>query len=125
MPWPPPSPPPVAQIVLNVEAAWVKALAARDAAAVATILAPEFVHIDYRGEVQNRDQALRTAAKPKPFQQKIGDETVTVEGTVAIVRGINTISSHGRTVVRLRFTDVFALQAGQWRAVSAQETAIR
>lgn len=116
---------PRAVAVLQTESHWVKALAARDTNAVAKILAPNFVHVNYRGVVQYREAALAAVKQPKPYTQNLQSQTVDFAGDVAIVHGINTIVQGGRIVLRLRYTDVFFEERGKWKAISAQETAIQ
>lgn len=113
-----------AAAVLQVEARWVHAIETRDAKTVAQILAPNFVHVNYRGAVQHRDAALAAVTAPKPYEQHLSGETVQFAGNVAVVHGINTVSQGSHVVLRLRFTDVFANEHGHWKAISAQETAI-
>ena len=115
---------PRANVVLQAETRWVRAIDARDAATLAQILAPTFVHVNYRGAVQNRDAALAAVKQPKPYKQNLSDETVDFAGGVAIVHGTNTVTQGAHIVLRLRFTDVFVNENGRWMAVSAQETAI-
>jgi hypothetical protein len=71
-----------------------------------------------------RQAELAAVRRLKPYMQKTSEQTVDFTGDAAIVRGINTIARAGKTVLRLRYTDVYALRNGRWVAVSAQETAI-
>lgn len=116
---------PRATAVLQTEARWVSALAARNTTAVAEILAPNFVHVNYRGVVQYREAALAAVKQPKPYTQNLRSQTVDFAGNAAIVHGINAIVQGGRIVLRLRYTDVFFEKRGKWKAISAQETAIQ
>ncbi len=115
---------PTAQAVLATEGRWVQAIDHQDATTLAAILGDNFVHTNYQGRVSYRDQELKRVLKPKPYRQNTSEQTVDVVGTVAIVHGLNTITQNGRTVLRLRYTDVYAQRSGKWRAVCAQETAI-
>lgn len=110
--------------VLATESAWMHAAYTRDPAALARILAPDFVHTTYRGDVRNRSAELRLVTQPKPFEERTSGQTVDVLGTVAVVHGLNTITEGGKIVLRLRYTDVYELREGRWMAVSAQETAV-
>lgn len=111
--------------VLSQEQAWLNAYASHDSGALDRILAPDFVHVTYAGALRHRDDELRSVSTPHSFAEHLSDEVVSFEGPVAIVRGINRVTQNGRTVVLLRFTDVFVRSGGAWRAVAAQETAIR
>ena|ERR1700683_2160568 len=57
---------PEAIAVLDREHLWLKAIATRNAALLGTILAENFVHINYRGEIAYREQELANVVKPKP-----------------------------------------------------------
>jgi hypothetical protein len=117
--------PPQAQAVLAQEARWLTAIVAGDRATVATILSvqPEFTHITADGELVYRSAEL-AAVQKQPFTMKASEQTVDFAGNVAIVHGINTMAQSNHPVERVRFTDVFALQNGHWKAISAQETSI-
>lgn len=110
--------------VLSTESRWVHAIDTRDAGKISAILAPGFVHVTYRGQLRRRNAELALVTRPKPYVQHTSAQTVDVLGTIAIVHGINDISQGGHIVLRLRYTDVYALLDGTWKAVSAQETAI-
>lgn len=116
---------PRAIAVLATEQQWLRAIAGHDATALSRILSESFVHINYRGQLQYRDDALRMVKQSTPYTQATGDQTVDFAGNVAIVRGINSIRENGRIVMRLRYTDVFESKNGRWLALSAQETSIR
>jgi ketosteroid isomerase-like protein len=118
------SAPPEAQAVLAQEARWVNALANRDAKALGAILGENFVHINYQGKVRYREDELARVAATKTYSQHTSEQTVDFFGNTAIVHGLNSITRGGKVVLRLRYTDVYAKQHGQWIAVSAQETAI-
>ncbi len=113
-----------AQAVLATEARWTRAVEDHDPAALGAILATNFVHTNYQGRVRYRDDELKLVREPKPYRQNTSEQTVDFVGTAAVVHGLNTITESGRAVLRLRYTDVYALRNGTWIAVSAQETAI-
>jgi hypothetical protein len=115
---------PKAIAVLGVEQRWLTAIARRDERALGTILGDDFVHVNYLGRMTYRQAELAAVRRLKPYMQKTSEQTVDFTGDAAIVRGINTIARAGKTVLRLRYTDVYALRNGRWVAVSAQETAI-
>jgi hypothetical protein len=115
---------PKAIAVLDQEQRWLKASVNRDAAALAKILAENFVHVNYGGTVTYREQELANVVKAKAYTQTTSEQTVDfAAANVAVVHGLNTVSEKGKVVVRLRYTDVYVNQKGQWMALSAQETA--
>jgi hypothetical protein len=110
---------------LATEYEWVRAIEARNAAALSCILAPEFADTNWRGEMVPRSTILaRLPSKPRS-RLRLSDLSVVRDGPIAIVRGVNTQSgSDGRISGAVRFTDVFVYRGGKWRAISAQETLI-
>jgi ketosteroid isomerase-like protein len=78
---------PQAVAVLNTEARWVHAISARDAKALAQILAPNFVHVTYRGDIRFREQELALVKRPKPYKQSTSYQTVDFYGSTALVHG--------------------------------------
>jgi|SRR5580658_6450538 hypothetical protein len=116
---------PEAIAVLGREHLWLKAIATRDAALLGTILAENFVHINYRGEISYREQELVNVVKAKPNAQVTTEQTVDFAGDrTAVVHGLNTVSQQGKVILRLRYTDVYVKLRGHWMALSAQETRI-
>jgi hypothetical protein len=113
-----------AQELLLQERKWLSAYASHDSRGLDRLLAPEFVHVDYAGALRDRDVELRSVSAPHPFAEHLGEQTVTFEGAVAVVHGINRVTRNGRTIVRLRYTDVFVRRGNLWQALSAQETPV-
>ena len=116
--------PPAAIAVLDVERAWVNAVAHRDAKALGGILSENFVHVNYQGKLRHRKDELTLVLMPKPYSQNTSEQTVDIAGEIAIVHGINTIKQDAQVVLRLRYTDVYVKTGNTWRALSAQETPI-
>lgn len=114
---------PKAISVLNTEAKWIKAVDARDATALARILAPSFVHTNYRGIVRDKAQELVLVKQPKTYEQNTEMQAVDFAApNVALVHGVNVITAGHAVLLLLRYTDVYVYQGGRWQAVSAQET---
>lgn len=90
--------------VLATESRWVHAIETKDAGTLAGVLAPNFVHVNYRGVVTDRQTELELVTHPKRYTQHTSGQTVTVLGTVAVVHGVNTITQAGTVVLRLRYT---------------------
>jgi len=113
--------------LLRVEQRWVEALARRDDAVVASILADDFLDSTYKGELRHRDEALaglRSGARADA-SQRLSELRARVYGDAGVVTGINTVTARdGSFAVRVRFTDVFVLRGDRWLAVSAQETLV-
>jgi hypothetical protein len=115
---------PKAVVILNLEERWLTAIATGDAKTLGTILAANFVHINYRGKLTHHSDALEAAKMRKRYVEHTSEQTVDFAGATAIVHGINTVTQAGKVVLRLRYTDVFVLRSGTWLALSAQETTL-
>lgn len=113
---------PKAIAVLDQEQRWLSAVAKGDAKALGTILAENFVHINYRGDLTYRKDTIADLKKHKPYVQHTSEQTVDFVGASAIVHGVNTVSQGGKTLIRLRYTDIYVQRSGRWLAISAQET---
>ena len=111
--------------ILATEQEWVRAIEARNAAALSCILAPEFADTNWRGQIVPRTTVLARLPSRPPSRLKLSDLSVVQHGRFAIVRGINTQSGgDGRSSGSVRFTDVFVYRGASWQAISAQETLI-
>jgi ketosteroid isomerase-like protein len=115
----------LAKQVLAQESRWLAAVASRDRTALSSVLDDDFVHVNYLGQQERKASMLARIASGVEFSERTGQQSVTILGPTAIVHGVNTVSESGRTVLRLRYTDVYVLRGSEWRAISAQETAIR
>ena len=112
--------------VIATENAWVAALERRDSAALACILDAAFSDQDWRGGRVSRAQVLARLPKRPPSTLHLSELQVTVQGTMAMVRGLNTqADAAGKVSGSVRFTDVFAYRGGRWQALAAQETLVR
>jgi Domain of unknown function (DUF4440) len=107
--------------VLAQEARWLTAITSGDVAAVDSILGPTFLHVNSSGQPIDRAQEV-AATKPLPVTFDASEQVVDVYGDSAVIHGINTVRQGGKVVARERFVDVFALQSGVWKALTAQET---
>jgi hypothetical protein len=120
-----PSEPATSAGVLAAEQHWVRAIEARDVAALSCIQAPEFSDSSWRGELVSRSRVLERLPKRPNSTLRLSSLSVFRDGRFAIVRGINTqTGADAASSGSVRFTDVFVYRGGAWRAVSAQETLI-
>lgn len=113
------------QQVLAREALWLKAIAMHDARTLASVLDDGFVHTNYEGHVEGKAAMLARIGSGVSYQERTSDHHVTFAGPVAIVHGLNTITSGRHVIAQLRYTDVYALRGSVWKALSAQETLVR
>ena len=113
------------QSVLNVERAWIQAIADRDTSAVACILADDFLDTSWQGVLRTRRDQLSGLGRARSYTPHYSDWRVRLYGSTGVVRGLNVMTdSTGHEVGRLRFTDVFAYRDGRWQVVAAQETMV-
>jgi hypothetical protein len=107
--------------VLAQEARWLTAITSGDVAAVDSILAPTYRHVNADGQMFDRAQELATI-EPLPMTFDASDQIVDIAGDTAVIHGFNTLMQNGKVLDRQRFTDVFVLQNGVWMALAAHET---
>jgi hypothetical protein len=109
--------------VLSQEARWLRAITDGDRQSVEAILAPEFKHINSKGQLLDRSQEIAALAR-ESFSMNPSEQLVDIAGDTAVVHGVNTIMQDRTVLARERFTDVFVLRDDVWMALSAQETAM-
>lgn len=99
-----------------------------DPSALDEILADDFLHVLPQGIVTKDEQLRYMRAHPAlkdGTTRRFDDLRVRLFGSAAIATGIVIATTPDRKTQRTAFTDVFAYRAGRWRAVNAQETALR
>lgn len=115
---------PATQTILRIEAQWLHAKTAKEAA---LFLASDFVGVSTRGVIETREQRLaRFRPAPQPPAIAVHFERLTVgfpAPAVAIATG-NVVGTgkDGRRIYVVAFSDTFCLRHGRWLAVHAQET---
>jgi len=110
--------------IARMEARWLAALApGGDRHDLQTILADDFIDIDWQGRVRHKADLLDTPARSRQVTQHVTDLRVRVWRDTGVATGINHVHSANKGwSVDVSFTDVFVRTDGRWRAVSAQET---
>jgi len=109
--------------LLEVEHRWVEELQKHDTAALDEILSDGFVDSTFRGELRTKREILTGPPAGGPYRSvRLADLAVRRYGTTAVVTGVNVLRSPAGDLARVRFTDVFIVERGRWRAVAAQET---
>jgi hypothetical protein len=111
--------------VVALERTW---LSAGDSANLEQILAPDFTHAVFTGDIIDKAEHIAFVARhPRAPSVHTRFERLDVRlyGITAIATGIVAATQDGKQGVRRTvFTDVFAKRAGKWQAVSAQETEV-
>ena len=108
--------------VLAREARWLTAITDGDRPTIDSILSVPFKHITSEGVLLDRDEEMTGIIK-EPFTMNPTEQMVDIAGDTAVIHGVNTLIQSGQVLAKERFTDVFILQNGTWKALSAQETA--
>ena len=107
--------------VLAQEGRWLTVIAAGDVPTVESILAPGFMHTNSDGELLDRPQEMASIEK-LPFTMNASEQLVNIAGDTAMIHGMNTLIQDDKVLARERFTDLFVLREGVWKALSVQET---
>lgn len=111
--------------LIQIEMTWANALEKKDAEAVGCILGEEFQDIEPDGEVRDRAASLAHIAYRHPGGNRLSELTPHVYGEFAYVRGLNTVvDAEGKTLAKVRFTDIFVYREGRWLAVAGQESLV-
>ena len=90
---------------------------------VGCILADEFQDADPSGQLHNRAETLAQIPHRRPGKNILSELTPHVFGDSGYIRGLATlVDGHGKTVARVRFTDIYVYRDQRWLAVAGQET---
>jgi ketosteroid isomerase-like protein len=107
--------------------AWDKAIVAKDRAAVAGNMGPEFRIIDGQGEIGNKQEFVEDILDPKlvidPYT--VEEFEVRLYGDVALLSGRTRMTGKhdGKPFEsNYRYIDIYARRDGEWRIVSVQIT---
>ena len=102
-----------------------RALEQQDTAALGCILADEFEDAGPDGELTSRATTLAKAAGHPPVHHVLSDLRAHVHGDFGYIRGLAAaVDARGKTVVTVRFTDVYAYRDGRWQCVAAHESIV-
>jgi len=108
----------------DLEQHWLDTSLSQDRAGLDAILMDDFEDVSWQGELRGKTEIMAIAmAAPVKSTQTLSDLKVRVHGEMGVVTGVNTTEAADKSfTVKVRFTDVFVKDKGQWRALSAQET---
>ena len=110
-------------VLAQIEQSWAVALEVHDADAVGCILAEEFQDADPSGKLYNRAETLAQIPHRRPGKNILSELTPHVFGDFGYIRGLATlVNGEGKTIARVRFTDVYVYRDQRWQAVAGQET---
>lgn len=89
-------------------------------------LADDFLCIESDGSVLGREEFLRDAARrPDVATYVLQDVRVRIRGNTALVHATGLFTRRDGGTGTSRYTDVYALVGGKWKAISAQVTRAR
>jgi ketosteroid isomerase-like protein len=89
-------------------------------------LAEDFVCIESDGTLLGKEEFLRGAARgPDVATYTLEDVRIRMYGDVALVHATGSFTRRDGSRGTSRYTDVYALRNGRWRAISAQITRTR
>jgi Domain of unknown function (DUF4440) len=109
--------------LVQLEQRWARALDNHDLGAVGCILAEEFQDADTNGKLRNRAETLAQVPDRRPGIDTLSELDPHVFGDFGYIRGLATlVDPEGKTVARVRFTDIYVYRGRGWLAVSGQET---
>ena len=118
-----------AQLTAQADA-WDKAIVAKNAAAVAANVAPDFAQIESGGAVIGRDEFIKDLLDPTlridPY--KVEDFGIRVYGNTALLTGrirMTGVSEGKPFVSHFRYIDIYVKRGGDWKVVSIQITRMR
>jgi ketosteroid isomerase-like protein len=115
--------------VLALESAWNHALEAKDAKALAMLLANSMISVDIDGSVSSKSEFLASIKAPdyQPSQAVTEQSNAQVYGDAAVVVGIFRVkgTEKGKPYVhRERFVDTWIKVNGTWQCVATTSTLI-
>ena len=111
------------QALVQLEQSWARALEAHDADAVGCILADEFQDADPNGKLHNRVETLAQVPHRRAGKNILSELDPHVFGDFGYIRGLATlVDGQGKTLARVRFTDIYIYRDQRWQAVAGQES---
>src|SRR6266550_1038405 len=113
--------------IAALEQQWAEAQRDGNSAAVAPLLADNFINTDTSGQIYGKDKLLSNLKGGKWEQNEIGDVKVTLYGDTAIATGSWTgkgVDGDGTKIDRYeRWTDTWVkMPNGNWQCVASQQT---
>lgn len=111
------------EALIHLEQTWASALGVHDAEAVACILAEEFQDADPGGKLINRADTLAQIPRRRPGKNILSELDPHVFGDFGYIRGLATlVDGQGKTLARVRFTDIYVYRDQRWQALAGQES---
>ena len=122
------APCPTAQVkdgsaLVAAEQTWARSLERQDTATLGCILADEFEDAGPDGKLTDRATTLAKAGERRAVHHELSDLHPHVQGEFGYIRGqAAAVDAQGKTVARVRFTDVYVYRDGRWQCVAGHES---
>jgi hypothetical protein len=111
--------------LVQIEQTWAKSLEQSDTAALGCILADEFEDAGPDGKLTDRATTLAKAAEHRAVRHELSDLRAHVQGEAGYIRGLAAaVDARGKTVAKVRFTDVYLYREGRWQCVAGHESMV-
>jgi ketosteroid isomerase-like protein len=109
--------------ILESEKQWAESVASGDTSIVERILADDFVGVDPKGNLYNKQQMIAdTRNAPKYFvSNRLNDVKVRFYGDTAIAQGSETWEKRSGERGRFVWTDTWIRRNGSWQIVAAED----
>jgi hypothetical protein len=109
--------------LVAAEQNWARSLEHQDVLTLGCILADEFEDAGPDGKLTDRATTLAKAAQPRAVHHELSDLHPHVQGEFGYIRGqAAAVDAQGKTVARVRFTDVYVYRDGRWQCVAGHES---
>ena len=109
--------------ILESERQWAESVATGDTSAIQRILADDFIGVDPKGGLYNKQQMIdETRNAPKYFvSNRLNDVKVRFYGNTAIAQGSETWEKRSGERGRFVWTDTWLRRDGRWQIVAAED----
>ena len=109
--------------IVESERQWAESVATGDTSAIERILADDFIGVDPKGELYNKQQMIaETRNAPKQFvSNRLNDVKVRFYGRVAIAQGSERWEKHSGERGRFVWTDTWVRRNRTWKIVAAED----
>ena len=113
----------VERYIANSEQQWAESVASGDTSAIGRILADDFVGVDPKGRVYNKQQMVdETRDAPKYFvSNHLNGVKVRFFGETAVAQGSETWEKRSGERGRFVWTDTWLRRNGRWQIVAAED----
>ena len=113
----------IERYILESERQWAESVATGDASAIERILADDFIGVDPKGALYNKQQMITdTRSAPKYFlSNRLNDVKVRFYGNTAIAQGSETWEKRSGERGRFVWTDTWLRRNGHWQIVAAED----